>query len=234
MFENMSDDQWMVMPVPKSEKDGKLYNLINGSYSLSISSNSENPDAAWKLIEFLNRTDNSSEYCRLSGLIPIKKDAAEDEMYGEGGPYYTFTMQLNDPDLVVPATMGAFDYTDMHQGMMHEEIQKYLLGDEDAETALDTIADELETRMKNYLKENPDAECRNCVNNGLIVSIKESADAKTALSFSLKRRCKEVSYESKNEEKNSTILICNACSDFITDHVWLSADQKYYHVFTRL
>ena len=67
-----------------------------------------------------------------------------------------------------------------------------------------------------------------------IVSIKESADAKTALSFSLKRRCKEVSYESKNEEKNSTILICNACSDFITDHVWLSADQKYYHVFTRL
>jgi len=45
----------------------------------------------------------------------------------------------------------------MHQGMMHEEIQKYLLGDEDAETALDTIADELETRMKNYLKENPDA-----------------------------------------------------------------------------
>lgn len=53
--------------------------------------------------------------------------------------------------------MGAFDYTDMHQGMMHEEIQKYLLGDEDAETALDTIADELETRMKNYLKENPDA-----------------------------------------------------------------------------
>lgn len=156
-LENMSDDQWMVMPVPKSEKDGKLYNLINGSYSLSISSNSENPDAAWKLIEFLNRTDNSSEYCRLSGLIPIKKDAAEDEMYGEGGPYYTFTMQLNDPDLVVPATMGAFDYTDMHQGMMHEEIQKYLLGDEDAETALDTIADELETRMKNYLKENPDA-----------------------------------------------------------------------------
>lgn len=72
-LENMSDDQWMVMPVPKSEKDGKLYNLINGSYSLSISSNSENPDAAWKLIEFLNRTDNSSEYCRLSGLIPIKK-----------------------------------------------------------------------------------------------------------------------------------------------------------------
>lgn len=64
---------------------------------------------------------------------------------------------LIDPDLVVPATMGAFDYTDMHQGMMHEEIQKYLLGDEDAETALDTIADELETRMKNYLKENPDA-----------------------------------------------------------------------------
>lgn len=162
-MENMEDGQWMVMPVPKSEKDGKLYNLINGSYSLSISSDSKNPDAAWQLIEFLTRTDNSSNYCRLSGLIPIKKDAAEDELYGEGGPYYTFTMQLNDPDLVVPATIGAFDYTDMHQGMMHEEIQKYLLGDIDADTALNTIADELESRMKDYIKEHPDTSVENAL-----------------------------------------------------------------------
>ena len=115
------------------------------------------------MIEFLTRTDNSSNYCRLSGLIPIKKDAAEDELYGEGGPYYTFTMQLNDPDLVVPATIGAFDYTDMHQGMMHEEIQKYLLGDIDADTALNTIADELESRMKDYIKEHPDTSVENAL-----------------------------------------------------------------------
>ena len=154
---NMKDDEWMVMPVPKSDKDGKLYNLTNTSYAYSISAHSKNPDASWKLIEFLTRTDNSTEYCKLSGLIPIKKDAAEDEMYGKGGPYYTFTQQLNDPDLVVPATMGAFDFTDLHQGMLHEEVQKYLLGDVDAKTALYTIADELESRMKEYLKENPDA-----------------------------------------------------------------------------
>ena len=153
----MEDDQWMVMPVPTSEKDGKLYNLINGSYSLSISANSENPDAAWKLIEFLSRTDNSSQFCQLSGLIPIKKDAMENELYGENGPYYTFTMQLNADNLAVPATIGAFNYTDLHQGMMHEEIQSYLLGDTDAQTALYTIADELESRMKTYLEENPDA-----------------------------------------------------------------------------
>lgn len=153
----MEDSQWMVMPVPKSDKDGKIYNLINGSYSLSISTNSNNSDAAWELIQFLTRTENSSEYCRLTGLIPIKADAVDDSLYGKGGPYYTFTMQLNDPNLVVPATIGAFDYTDLRQGMLHEEIQKYLLGDIDSKTALMTITDELQSRMKLYLEKNSDA-----------------------------------------------------------------------------
>lgn len=64
--------------------------------------------------------------------------------------------QMNDPDLAVPTTFGPFDYTDLHQGMFHEEIQKYLLGDEDAETALTTITDELQSRMKQFIEENPD------------------------------------------------------------------------------
>ena len=63
---------------------------------------------------------------------------------------------MNDPDLAVPTTFGPYDYTDLHQGMFHEEIQKYLLGDEDAKTALTTITDEMQTRMTAFLEENPD------------------------------------------------------------------------------
>ena len=63
---------------------------------------------------------------------------------------------MNDPNLAVPTTFGPFDYTDLHQGMFHEEIQSYLLGDIDAETALTTITDELQTRMKAYMEEHPD------------------------------------------------------------------------------
>jgi multiple sugar transport system substrate-binding protein len=151
---NMKPEQWTVMPMPRS-KDGKIYNTINSPYSYSISAHSKNPDAAWKLIEFLTRPDNNIEYCKMSGQIPIKKDVAGDPTYGENGPYSAFVKQLNDPNTVIPASFGPFNYTDMHQGMFHEEIQKYLLGQQDAKTALNNINAELERRMKKYLADNP-------------------------------------------------------------------------------
>ena len=43
----------------------------------------------------------------------------------------------------------------MHQGMMHEELQKYLLGRQSAEDSLFRVVLELERRMKAYLAENP-------------------------------------------------------------------------------
>lgn len=153
---NMQDDQWMVMPMPKSMKDGKIYNTINAPYAYSISGNSTQPDNAWKLIEFMARPENNIEYCQKTGQIPIKKDVEDDPMFGPDGPYAVFVQQLNDPNMSVPTTFGPFDYTDMHQGMLHEEVQKYLLGNQDAKTTMDTICNELESRMKTYISEHPD------------------------------------------------------------------------------
>lgn len=154
-LENMEDDQWMVMPMPKSDKDGKIYNTVNSPYAYSISSTSKNKEASWKLIEFLTRPDNNIEYCKLTGLIPIKTAVGNDPFYGPNGPYATFVQQLNDPDMVVPVAFGPFNYTDMHQGAFHEEMQKYLLGKQSAETSLFNVSNELERRMKAYLAENP-------------------------------------------------------------------------------
>ncbi len=38
---------------------------------------------------------------------------------------------------------------------MHEEMQKYLLGQQDAATSLGLVAGELEKRMQQYLADNP-------------------------------------------------------------------------------
>lgn len=152
---NMTPDQWMVMPMPRSDKDGKIYNTVNSPYAYSIASTSKHKEAAWKLIEFLTRPDININYCKLTGLIPIKKAIGDDPLYGSDGPYAAFVQQLDDPAMVVPCAFGPFNYTDMHQGMMHEEIQKYLLGEESARVALLNVANELERRMKEYLKDNP-------------------------------------------------------------------------------
>ena len=152
---NMTDDQWMVMPMPSSDKDGMIYNTVNSPYAYSISSSSNNKDTAWQLIEFLTKPENNIEYCKLTGLIPIKTAVGDDPFYGPNGPYATFVQQLNDPTMVVPVAFGPFGITDMHQGMMHENLQKFLLGKETAQNALFNVVNELELRMKAYLAENP-------------------------------------------------------------------------------
>ena len=151
----MQPDQWGVMPMPVSAVDGKRLNTVNSPYAYTVSGQSKNPDAAFQLIEYLTRPDINIEYCKLTGLIPIKKGVGDDPLYGPDGPYAAFVKQLNDPALVIPTLYGPFDITDMHQGMLHEEVQKYLLGQQSAEDALNRISNELTKRMKEYLKDNP-------------------------------------------------------------------------------
>ncbi|MCI1723061.1 MAG: sugar ABC transporter substrate-binding protein [Lachnospiraceae bacterium] len=158
LIAKMDDSQWMVMPMPTSEKDGKIYNTINAPYSYSMSATSKNKEAAWELMSYMTSSDKQADYCQKTGEIPIKKDASNIADYGADGHYGVFIQEMNDPTLAVPATYGAFDYTDLHQNLFHEEIQSYLLGDEDAATALKNICDALQEREDQYRKDNPDSQ----------------------------------------------------------------------------
>ena len=158
LIADMDDSEWMVMPMPTSDKDGIIYNTINAPYAYTISGDSENPDAAWLLIQYMTDSSNQAEYCQTTGEIPIKKDASDLDYYSEDGYYGVFLQEMNDDTLAVPTTFGPFDYTDLHQGLFHEEIQSYLLGDETAEEALGNICDALQERMDEYMADNPDAE----------------------------------------------------------------------------
>lgn len=157
LIAGMEDSQWMVMPMPRSEKDGIIYNMINSPYAYSISGHSENPDASWLLIQYLTDAANQAEYCEITGMIPIKKAASDLELYSADGYYGVFLQQLNDPTVAVPTTFGAFDFTDLHQGLLHEEVQSYLLGDQSSAEALGNICTALQERMDEYMAENPGA-----------------------------------------------------------------------------
>lgn len=154
---NMEDDQWTVLPIPHSTVDGKIYNTVNAPYSYTITKDCANAEAAWKVIEFLSEPENNIEYCKTTGEIPIKKAVSDDPYFGADGPYATFVQELSDPDLVVPTTYGAFDSTELQQGPLYQEIQKYLLDEQDAATALGNICSMLEDGMKTYLAENEGA-----------------------------------------------------------------------------
>ncbi|MEG0720391.1 MAG: sugar ABC transporter substrate-binding protein [Lachnospiraceae bacterium] len=155
--EKMKPEEWGVLPMPVSTVDGKMMNTAGSPYSYTISKKSEYPEEAMELIDFLVRPDNNIEYCKMSGLIPIKNEVGDDATYGDEGPYKVFLDELNDPNFTVPPMYGPFSYTDLHQDMFHAELQKYLLGQQSAEEVLKNIGDELTTRMKKYLADNQGA-----------------------------------------------------------------------------
>lgn len=152
----MDPEVWGILPAPASA-DGTILTTCGSSYSYGIAATSEHPEEALQLIDFLARGENNIEYCKIAGQIPIKNEVLDDPAYGEDTPYGMFIQQLNDPNLVVPTSYGQFNYTDLHQDMMHAELQKCLLGKQTAEDVLVNIGTELENRMKAYLEENPDA-----------------------------------------------------------------------------
>lgn len=153
--ERMEDGQWGVLPIPRSTVDGKIYGTAGASYSYGIASNSENPDVAWKFIEFLSRPENNAEYCKVMTLIPVRTDIKDDPFFSLEGPMAGFIAELNDPDFIDQAGYGPFQWMDLHEGPMHAEVQKYLQGKQTADEALKKLSDELTKRMKEHLKDNP-------------------------------------------------------------------------------
>jgi multiple sugar transport system substrate-binding protein len=156
LLEKMEESQWGVLPVPTAA-DGKVYNSTGSSYSCGVAANTKYPEEAKQLISFLCEPEHSMNYCKIAGMLPVRNDVGDNELYGEGGPYSGFLVQLDYPNLVYPAGYGAFDYTDLHQDAMHTEIQKYLLGQQSAADVLNNIGNELTARMKKYLADNEGA-----------------------------------------------------------------------------
>jgi multiple sugar transport system substrate-binding protein len=66
-----------------------------GSWNWGITTMCENPDAAWKFLEFLVSPEEILRMTNANGAVPARKSAIEmSELYGEGGPLNIFVQQL--------------------------------------------------------------------------------------------------------------------------------------------
>lgn len=155
-FKNMKDDQWGVLPMPVNE-EGTRINSCGFGYGYSVSSQSSMQEDAIKLVDFLAQPENNIEYCKMGGFIPVKKEVADDPLYGEDGPYAAFVEQVNDPNMVVATGYGAFNSTDLQQDMLFSEMQRYMLGQQTAEETCNIIGNELTKRMKQFMADNEGA-----------------------------------------------------------------------------
>jgi multiple sugar transport system substrate-binding protein len=102
--EGLGDD---LVLIPMS-KFGDEVVVGMGSWNWGLTSSCPNPDAAWKVLEFLVAPEQVVEMTNGNGAVPARKSAlAESALYGEGGPltllYEQLEAGLGFPRPVTPA-----------------------------------------------------------------------------------------------------------------------------------
>jgi multiple sugar transport system substrate-binding protein len=89
--EGLGDDL-VLLPMPKFGDEAATG---MGSWCWGITSQSEQPEAAWKFLEYLIDPDQILRMTDANGAVPARKSAlAKSDLYGEGGPLNIFVQQL--------------------------------------------------------------------------------------------------------------------------------------------
>lgn len=152
----MQDSQWTVAPLPKSAVDGKINAEVSFSNGYAISANSKNQDAAWKFIAFLSSPESAAAYGKTNLLIPVMKDALNDEFYSTG-KMAGYAEMFRNPDLTIWPELGYFaEVGEFRETFADAEMQKCLLGQQTPQETLDNWANFLTTYQQQYMAENPD------------------------------------------------------------------------------
>lgn len=130
---NAPDIDVGVAPLPYSKQPGTTV----GAGILTIPRTSQNPEAAWRLIDFLTEVD--SQVKLVSGgfafRIPTRQSATQDPWFQENPEYIPFVEGLSygHPPTVIPI---AQKYNQAHNEVIQPELSRAFIGEETPEEAL--------------------------------------------------------------------------------------------------
>ncbi|MGC9384306.1 MAG: ABC transporter substrate-binding protein [Kosmotogaceae bacterium] len=100
-YTNELGDDLVLIPAPKFFKQATGM----GSWAWSITSNCDNPEAAWKFLSFILRPEEILKMTNANGAVPSRQSAYEmSELYGEDGPLNIFVQQLESIAVARPVT----------------------------------------------------------------------------------------------------------------------------------
>lgn len=77
---NISDFEWGIVPYPVNDTTGEFVSCLGG-FGLCITEGSENVDAAWELIKFIESDEVMGYWNAPNNYIPVRKDIAEASEY---------------------------------------------------------------------------------------------------------------------------------------------------------
>src|SRR5690625_1355670 len=107
------------------------------SDSIMISKDTEHPDAAWKLIEFMTSLEEQTEMDKNAGLVPILKEEAENPFFNEDPYFKAFVDAVEFGEAQpTPAVWEPFEE------IVAKAVQQAINGD-DPQEVLDNAAQEI-------------------------------------------------------------------------------------------
>lgn len=100
-YKEVFGDDLVLLPMPKFSKQATGM----GSWAWSITKNSENPEAAWKFLEFILRPEEIVKMTNANGAVPSRLSATRlSEPYQSGGDLDLFVEQLQKIAVPRPVT----------------------------------------------------------------------------------------------------------------------------------
>ncbi len=133
-------DNVVLLPTPKFEKQATGM----GSWAWSITTNSENPEAAWKFLEFVLQPENIVQMTDANGAVPSRSSAVElSEPYKEGGDLALFVEQLETIAVPRPVTPAYPVITDAFTTAIDN-----IVSGGDVEEELDKAAQEIDDEFQ--------------------------------------------------------------------------------------
>jgi multiple sugar transport system substrate-binding protein len=127
-----------VMPIPHPE--GKETAAILGGWSLVVPAHAKNPEDAKVLMKFLARAENQA---KLTDTFPARKSGMNAERFNN--PLLTVFKEMLPYGRALPSQPNWAQITQAY----FDAIQRILLGDEDAQTALNEANDEIQALLQN-------------------------------------------------------------------------------------
>lgn len=93
-------DDLVLLPLPNFGSGSRVY---TGSWSFGMAKSTQDPDAAWALIDFLTSGDGSRKLADSESAVPAAKAVFDaDPAYKPGGQRYLYAQNLNDPKVAIP------------------------------------------------------------------------------------------------------------------------------------
>ncbi|WP_327342469.1 extracellular solute-binding protein [Streptomyces europaeiscabiei] len=84
------DGKWKTMPMPSAKQPA----AFAGGSDLAVFKDADNPDAAWKFVEFLTESANLATYAKGSGALPASPEAWDEAKLSNDETMQAFAKQL--------------------------------------------------------------------------------------------------------------------------------------------